>query len=78
MLYNNTEDDTQVTELIRKFEDGNNAKIVIMDSEGKINFITKLDNKGYDEERIKIIQDIIVTWIRDSNLLDEIKDIINP
>lgn len=73
VLYNNTEDDTQVTELIRKFEDGNNAKIVIMDSEGKINFITKLDNKGYDEERIKIIQDIIVTWIRDSNLLDEIK-----
>ncbi|WP_333860494.1 ATP-binding protein [Clostridium sp.] len=73
VLYDNTEDDNQVTNLIRKFEDGNNAKIVIMDSEGKINFITKLDNRGYDEERIKIIQDIIVTWIRDSNLLDEIK-----
>lgn len=72
-LYNNTENDNEVTELIRKFEDSNNAKIVIMDSEGKINFITKLDDRGYDEERIKIIQNIIVTWIRDSNLLDEIK-----
>lgn len=71
-LYNKTKNENEVTALIRKFEDSNNSKIVIMDNEGKINFITKLDNKMYDEERIKIIQDIIIDWIRNSDLLNEI------
>ncbi|MFL0198371.1 ATP-binding protein [Clostridium sp. WILCCON 0269] len=76
--YNNAENDDEVTELIRKFEDNNNAKIVIMDNEGKMNYITKLDNKDYDEVRVKIIHDIIITWIRDSNLLDEMKKYDKP
>ncbi|MEY8764025.1 MULTISPECIES: HAMP domain-containing sensor histidine kinase [Clostridium] len=70
-MYNKTKDENEVVEIIRNFEENNNAKLVIMNREGKIKFITKLDNESYDAARIKIINDIIVEWVRNFNSLDD-------
>ncbi|MCI2041029.1 MAG: HAMP domain-containing protein, partial [Clostridium luticellarii] len=76
--YNKIGEQDAVVELIRKFEEDNNAKIVIMDKTGKIKFITKLNNEGYDAVRIKIINDIIVRWTEDSDLLSDMKKYNKP
>lgn len=73
MAYNKAKDENEVIDLIRKFEEDNNAKLVIMDKSGKIKFITKLNSENYDAVRIKIINDIIIRWTEDSDLFNEMK-----
>ena len=73
ILYNKTNDEDKLTSLIRKFEQENNAKIVIMDRNAKIKFITKPDSESYDAVRIKAINDIIINWTMDSDLLEQVK-----
>ncbi|ADK15567.1 MULTISPECIES: HAMP domain-containing sensor histidine kinase [Clostridium] len=72
-LYNKTNDEDKLANLIRRFEQNNNAKIVIMDRSGKIKFITKLEDQSYDKVRIKAINDIIVNWTMNSDLLEQVK-----
>lgn len=72
-VYNRAKDEDEVIDIIRSFEEDNNAKLVIMDKYDKIKFITKLNNENYDAVRIKIIDDIIVKWAENSNLLNEMK-----
>ncbi|MCH3963237.1 MAG: cell wall metabolism sensor histidine kinase WalK [Clostridium sp.] len=76
--YNKTKDKEAAVNLIRSFEEDNNSKIVIVDKNGKIKFLTSPDTRGYDEIRVKIINDIIVEWNMNSNLLDEMKSKDKP
>lgn len=62
-----------ITDLIRNFEEDNNSKIVIVNKNGKIKFITNPYTRGYDEMRVRIINDIIVEWSMNSDLLEQIK-----
>lgn len=71
--YNNTKSQYDVIELMKEFEENNNAKLVIVDKNGRIIFITNKDTRGYDESRVKIINDIIMQWSMNSSVLDEIR-----
>ncbi|MBA5850286.1 two-component sensor histidine kinase [Clostridium sp. cel8] len=69
--YNKLENGYDVIELMKQFEENNNSKIVIVDKHGTIKFITNQNNRGYDEARIKIINDIILQLSINSNILNE-------
>lgn len=71
--YNKIEDEDKLANLIRKFEQDNNAKIVIIDKYGKMKFITKPDSQSYDAVRIKAINDIIINWTMNTDLLEQVK-----
>lgn len=72
-IYNKTKDDDKITDLMRNFEENNNSKIVIMDDNGKIKFITNYNSRTYDAIRVKIINNVIIEWSMNSNLLNEMK-----
>ncbi|WP_446899116.1 ATP-binding protein [Clostridium sp. LBM24168] len=71
--YNRTKDEEVVTNLIRSFEEDNNSKVVIIDKNKKMKFLTSPYTRGYDEMKVKIINDIVTQWSMNSNLLDEMK-----
>jgi signal transduction histidine kinase len=71
--YDKIYDDISITELIREFEDNNNAKIVIFDNNDKMEFITKSGNNKIDAGRIRIINNIIRQWTINSNIISTMR-----
>lgn len=60
--YNHTSGVNSVLLLIRDFEDRNNCKVVILDSQGNLNFISSLNNQDSDASRIRAIREVINQW----------------
>lgn len=71
--YNKTKNEDKIADVMKNFEENNNSKIVIMDDSGKIKFITNYNSRSYDSIRIKIINNMIIEWSMNSNLLNEMK-----
>lgn len=58
----NIRNSKETLENIREFEEANNAKIVILESNGMLNYITDYENELKDSARIKVIRSIIHQW----------------
>jgi Signal transduction histidine kinase len=71
--YNKIEDEQEVTELIRDFEESHNAKVIILDSNGKLKFITKSYSEKFNAARLKIINEVIRDWKIDSNTFTQMR-----
>lgn len=69
--YNKVEDNQKITELIRDFEENHNAKVIILDSNGKLKFITKFNSEKLNATRLKVINEIIRDWTINSNIFME-------
>lgn len=50
---------------IKNFEENNNAKIVILESNGLLSYITDYKDEAKDTNRVKVIQGIIRQWTSD-------------
>ncbi|MCY6355138.1 sensor histidine kinase [Clostridium sp. ZS2-4] len=59
---NNIGNSKNTLENIREFEEANNAKIVILESNGLLNYITDYENELKDSVKIKVIRSIIHQW----------------
>lgn len=59
---NNIRNSEKTLENIREFEEANNSKIVILESNGLLNYITDYKNEQKDSARIKVIKSIIHEW----------------
>jgi two-component system, OmpR family, sensor histidine kinase VanS len=71
--YNKIENQQEVTELIRDFEESHNAKVIILDSNGKLKFITKSYSEKLNASRLKIINEVIRDWEINSNTFTEMR-----
>lgn len=58
----NIRNSEKTLENIREFEEANNSKIVILESNGLLNYITDYKNEQKDSARIKVIKSIIHEW----------------
>lgn len=58
----NIRNSKETLENIREFEEANNAKIVILERNGLLNYITDYENELKDSARIKVIRAIIHQW----------------
>lgn len=58
----NIRNSEKTLENIREFEEANNSKIVILESNGLLNYITDYKNEQKDSARIKVIKSIINEW----------------
>ncbi|MCY6484494.1 HAMP domain-containing sensor histidine kinase [Clostridium aestuarii] len=56
---------TQTIRIIEKFEQSNNAKIVILESNGLLNYITNYEDELKDSTRVNVIKGIIQEWTSD-------------
>lgn len=71
--YNKIEDQQEVTELIRDFEENHNAKVIILDSNGKLKFITKSYSEKLNASRLKIINEVIRDWKINSDTFTQMR-----
>jgi Signal transduction histidine kinase len=69
--YNKLEDNQKITELIRDFEENHNAKVIILDSNGKLKFITRSNSEKLNATRLKVINEVIRDWTINSNIFTE-------
>lgn len=65
--YDKIEDVQKVTELIKDFEENHNAKVIILDSNGKLKFIAKSNSERLNASRLRIINEVIRDWTINSN-----------
>ncbi|AWI06091.1 sensor histidine kinase [Clostridium drakei] len=71
--YNKAKTQEKEMELIREFEDGNNAKIAILDNNGNLKFIVKSNNEKADNLKIRIINEVIKSWTISSDIMEIMK-----
>ncbi|WML33819.1 ATP-binding protein [Clostridium sp. OS1-26] len=71
--YNKTTDEQKIAELIRDFEDANNAKMLILDSNGKSKFITRPGSEKTEALKLRLINDIIKKWTMNPSIIIDIK-----
>ncbi len=71
--YNKTTDEQKIAELIRDFEDANNAKMLILSSNGKSKFITRPGSEKTEALKLRVINDIIKKWTMDPSIIIDIK-----
>lgn len=71
--YNKTSDEQKVAELIKDFEDANNAKVLILNSNGKSKFITRSGSEKTEALKLRVINDIIKKWTINSSMITDIK-----
>lgn len=71
--YNKTKDNEAVIQLIKDFEENNNAKIAILDNYQNLKFIVKSSNEKADNARIRIINDVIRSWTMNSDIMEGMK-----
>lgn len=60
---NNIKSIEDTSKAIKDFEDKNNAKIAILESNGLLSYITDSDNKNEDTGRINVVMSIVKDWI---------------
>lgn len=63
-----------VSKKIMEFEEKNDAKIAILESNGLLNYITDFKNEETDSVKINIIKSIIKEWTADPKNLFDIQD----
>ncbi len=73
LSYDKTKDNEKVMELIKDFEESNNAKIAILDNYGNLKFIVKSSNEKADNARIRIINEVIRSWTMSSDIMESMK-----
>ncbi|NMM64854.1 HAMP domain-containing protein [Clostridium sp. P21] len=71
--YNKTKDEEKEMQLIKDFEENNNAKIAILDQYGNLKFILKSNNEKADNVRIKAINEVIRSWRVNSDIMESMR-----
>lgn len=71
--YNKAKTYEKITELIKDFEESNNAKIAILDNQGKLKFIIKSGNEKAENSRVRIINEVVKNWTMNSDTLENMK-----
>ncbi|MBV7274948.1 HAMP domain-containing protein [Clostridium sp. PL3] len=71
--YNKSKDDQKTVELIKDFEDINNAKVVILTDSGKSKFVIRPGSEKIDNLRVRLINDLIKNWTAKSDVITNIK-----
>lgn len=73
VTYNKTEDVQKIAEIIKDFEDANNAKVVILDNNGKTKFVTKSGSERIDALKLRPINELIKKWTQTSEFMNGLK-----
>lgn len=63
----NIKDSKETLNVIRKFEENNNAKIVILESNGMLNYVTNYKDEINDTAKVSIIKSVINEWTSNPN-----------
>ncbi|WP_392486511.1 ATP-binding protein [Haloimpatiens sp. FM7315] len=76
--YKNLKDTDNITDLILRFEENNNYKIIIEDSVGNFKYIDKVRNGNIDPLKKRILHEILNNHIYDINLINASKEKNEP
>lgn len=71
--YNKTKNDQQVNDLLREFEEKHSAKILILDSNRNLRFITKSGSEKSDAARVRVVNELIKNWTINSDTFINMK-----
>lgn len=70
----NSDNENYILNVMLQFEEKNNAKIVIITSNGALKYINNYSNNGNDIRKISIINKLINEWTSDPNVFNRIKN----
>lgn len=71
--YVKSQNDSDIINYARDFEDANNAKIAILDKTGTLNFLTGSGSAVAESASVRVIREVINDWAADPQSVEEIQ-----
>lgn len=72
--YNKSQNDSDIINYARDFEDQNNAKIAVVDKNGNLDFLTGSGSAVAESASVRVIREVINNWVSDPEAVTDIKN----